>query len=139
VDSFTFIYLILHPTVRYVPYLVLNALWRIPAIGAINESKAQGIHKRMVRLQSLIKDDFLPYTDTTYTVSSGNCRIFLCATSSSPLMLTAGPVSKMASQQERAFCVLRLEVSRSVIAVQPEFSEQFEKVAPYKNNIFFLR
>jgi hypothetical protein len=26
-----------------------------------------------------------------------------------------GPVSKMASQQEKAFCVLRFEVSRSVI------------------------
>ena len=34
---------------------------------------------------------------------------------------TAGPVSKMASQQEKAFCVLRFEVSRSVITVQREF------------------
>ena len=30
----------------------------------------------------------------------------------------AGPVSNMASQQEKAFCVLRFEVSRSVITVQ---------------------
>jgi len=30
----------------------------------------------------------------------------------------AGPVSKMTSQQEKAFCVLRFEVSRSVITVQ---------------------
>ena len=29
----------------------------------------------------------------------------------------AGLVSKMASQQEKAFCVLRFEVSRSVITV----------------------
>jgi len=29
----------------------------------------------------------------------------------------AGSVSKMASQQEKAFCVLRFEVSRSVITV----------------------
>ena len=29
----------------------------------------------------------------------------------------AGPVSKMASQQENAFCVFRFEVSRSVITV----------------------
>jgi len=29
----------------------------------------------------------------------------------------AGPVSKMASQQKKAFCVLRFEVSRSVITV----------------------
>jgi hypothetical protein len=33
----------------------------------------------------------------------------------------AGPVSKMASQQEKAFCVLRFEVSRSVITVQRDF------------------
>ena len=37
------------------------------------------------------------------------------------LLLTAGPVSKMASQQEKAFCVLRFEVSRSVTTVQREF------------------
>ena len=34
---------------------------------------------------------------------------------------TAEPVYKMASQQEKAFCVLRFEVSRSVITVQREF------------------
>jgi hypothetical protein len=32
-----------------------------------------------------------------------------------------GPVFKMTSQQEKAFCVLRLELSRSVITVQREF------------------
>ena len=32
-----------------------------------------------------------------------------------------GPVYKMASQQEKAFCVLRFEVSRSVITVQRSF------------------
>jgi hypothetical protein len=35
-------------------------------------------------------------------------------------MGAAGPVSKMASQQEKAFCVLRFEVSRSVITLQRE-------------------
>ena len=50
-------------------------------------------------------------------------------------MLTAGPVSKMASQQEKAFCVLCFEVSRSVIAVQCEFRAQFRKDAPCRNNI----
>ena len=34
----------------------------------------------------------------------------------------AGSVYKMASQQEKAFCVLRFEVSRSVITVQREFN-----------------
>jgi hypothetical protein len=37
----------------------------------------------------------------------------------------AGAVSKMASQQEKAFCVLRFEVSRSVIKVQYEFCARF--------------
>jgi hypothetical protein len=36
-----------------------------------------------------------------------------------------GPVSKMASQQEKAFCVLRFVVSRSVITVQSEIRAQF--------------
>ena len=42
----------------------------------------------------------------------------------------AGPVSKMASQQGKAFCVLRFEVSRSVITVQREFRARFRKDAP---------
>jgi hypothetical protein len=37
------------------------------------------------------------------------------------------PVYKMASQQENAFCVLRFEVSRSVIAVQREFRARLKK------------
>jgi hypothetical protein len=37
----------------------------------------------------------------------------------------AGPVFKMASQQEKAFCVLGFEVSRSVIIVQREFCARF--------------
>ena len=63
---------------------------------------------------------FSPYTGKTYTVSSGNCPSFSCATRSSLARAycgAAGPVSKMASQQEKAFCVLRFEVSRSVITV----------------------
>ena len=41
----------------------------------------------------------------------------------------AGPVSKMASQQENALYVLRFEVSRSVITVQREFRTRFRKEA----------
>jgi len=47
----------------------------------------------------------------------------------------AGPVSKMASQQEKAFCVLRFEVSRSVITVQREYRAWLRKDAPCRNNI----
>jgi hypothetical protein len=50
-------------------------------------------------------------------------------------MLNAGPVSKMASQQEKAFCVLRFEASRSVITVQREFRALFRKDALSRNNI----
>jgi hypothetical protein len=39
----------------------------------------------------------------------------------------AEPVSKMASQQEKAFCVLRFEVSRSVITVLSEFRARRKK------------
>ena len=86
----------------------------------------QGIHKRMVAVWKVNKKFISRLnTGTTYTVSSGNCPSFLCATSSSLLMLTAGPDCKMASQQEKAFCVLRFELSRSVITVQREFRARF--------------
>jgi hypothetical protein len=49
--------------------------------------------------------------------------------------MAARPVSKMALQQEKAFCVLCFEVSRSVITVQREFRAWFKKDAPHKNNI----
>jgi hypothetical protein len=42
-------------------------------------------------------------------------------------MLTAGPVSNMVSQQEKAFCVLRFEVPRSVITMQHEFRAWLKK------------
>ena len=46
------------------------------------------------------------------------------------LLRGRGAVFKMASQQEKAFCVLRFEVSRSVITVQREFRARFRKGAP---------
>jgi hypothetical protein len=44
--------------------------------------------------------------------------------------LAAGPVSKMALQQEKAFCVLRFEVSRYVITEQRAFRARFKNDAP---------
>jgi hypothetical protein len=44
----------------------------------------------------------------------------------------AGPVSKIASQQEKAFCVLRFEVSRSVITLQREFVHSSELLIALK-------
>jgi hypothetical protein len=49
--------------------------------------------------------------------------------------VAAGSVSKMALQQEKAFCVLRFEVSRSVITLQREFRARFKRDAPHKTNI----
>jgi len=48
----------------------------------------------------------------------------------------AGPVFKMASQQGKAFCVLRFEVSKSVITVQREFRAGFRKDAPARNKMY---
>ena len=49
----------------------------------------------------------------------------------------AGSVYKMAPQQEKAFCVLRFEVSRSVITVQREFrAARFRKDAPCMVRLF---
>ena len=48
----------------------------------------------------------------------------------------AWSVSKMAPQQEKAFCVLRFEVSRSVITVQREFRVRFRKDAPCMVRLF---
>jgi hypothetical protein len=45
----------------------------------------------------------------------------------------AETVAKMASQKENAFYVLRFEVARSVITVQPEFRARFKKEAPHKD------
>jgi hypothetical protein len=83
----------------------------------------------MAQFEKLIKIYFSPYTGTKYTVGSGYCPSFSCATSSSLLTLTVGP------QQEKAFCVLRFEVSRSMIRVQREFRTRFKKDAPHKNDI----
>jgi hypothetical protein len=51
------------------------------------------------------------------------------------MLIATGPVSKMVPQQEKAFCVLRFEVFRSVITVQREFRARFKKDALLKNNV----
>ena len=52
------------------------------------------------------------------------------------LMRGRGAVSKMASQQEKALCVLHFEVSRSVITAQREFRARFRKDAPCMVRLF---
>ena len=81
-------------------------LWRGSSIHS--SAFIQGIQKRMVRFQKLTRN-FSPYTGTTYTVSSSNCPSFSYATSSSLLMLTAGPRGRFPrwrrSRKRRLRCV----------------------------------
>ena len=87
------------------------------------------MHKRMARFQKLTRNLFLALR--VHNVHRQQRQL------SKFLMLTAGPVSKMASQQENAFCVLRFEVSRSVIAVQQySCSARFRKDAPCMVRLF---
>jgi hypothetical protein len=62
-----------------------------------------------------------PSAATTVQVSYALPAVRFCG--------AAGPVSKMASQQEKAFRVHRFEVSRSVITAQREFRARFRKDA----------
>ena len=102
---------------------------------SVREERYTGCLQINVQFQKLI-NLFLPYTGKTYTVSSSNCPSFSCATSSSLARAycgAVGPVYKMASQQEKAFCVLRFEVCRSVITVQ---RARFRKDAPCMVRLF---
>jgi hypothetical protein len=75
----------------------------------------------MVRFQELIKNWFLTLHGHNLHYQQRKGSKFLMhyqMFTSHAHCGAAGPVSKMASQQEKAFCVLRFEVSRSVITVQ---------------------
>ena len=84
----------------------------------------QGIHKRMVQVQKLTRNLFLTLHGHNIHRQQRQLPKFLMRYqqfASHAYCGAAGPVSKMGSQQEKAFCVLRFEVSRSVITVQREF------------------
>jgi hypothetical protein len=85
----------------------------------------QGIHKRMVRSQMLTRNLFLNLRGYNVHRQQRQLSKFLMRYqqfASYAYWGAAGPVSKMASQHEKAFCVLRFKVSRSVIRVQREFT-----------------
>jgi hypothetical protein len=77
----------------------------------------QGIHKRMVRFQKLTRNLFLTlHGHNVVHRQQRQMYKFLMRYqqfASRAYCGATGPVSKMASQQEKAFCVLRFEVSRS--------------------------
>jgi hypothetical protein len=55
----------------------------VSGIGCTGHTQKNGAGSNVIKIY------FSPYTGTTYTVSSGSCPSFSCATSSSLLMLTA--------------------------------------------------
>ena len=80
----------------------------------------QCVYKRMVQFQKLTINLFLTLHGHNVhrqqrQLSKFRTRYQQFASHAS--CVAAGPVSKMASQQEKAFCVLRFEVSRSAITV----------------------
>ena len=96
----------------------------------------QDIHKRMMRFQKLTSNLFLTLHGHNVHRQQQQLSKFLMRYqqfASHAYCGAAGPVSKMASQQGKAFCVLRFEVSRSVIAVQREFRARFRKDARMRN------
>ena len=100
----------------------------------------QGIHKRMVRFQKLTRNLFLTLRGHNVHRQQRQLFKFLMIYqqfASLACCVAAGPVSKMASQQEKAFCVLRFEVSRSVITVQQySCSARYRKDAPCMMQLF---
>ena len=74
----------------------------------------QGIHKRMVRFQKLTRNLFLTLNGHNVHRQQRQLSKFRMRNqqfASHAYCGAAGPVSKMASQQGNAFCVLRFEVS----------------------------
>jgi len=93
----------------------------------------QGIHKTMARFQKLTRNLSLTLDGHNVHRQQRQLSKFLMRYqqfASHAYCGAEGPDSKMASQQEKTFCVLRFEVSRSVITVRREFRVRFRKDAP---------
>ena len=78
----------------------------------------QGIHKRMVRFQKLTRN--LTLHQHNVHLQQRQLSKFLKRYqqfASHAYCGAVGPISKMASQQEKAFCEFRFEASRYVITV----------------------
>jgi hypothetical protein len=99
--------------------------------GFFSHVAVQSIHKRMVQFQKLTRNLFLTLHGHNVHRQQRQLSKFLMRYqqfASHAYCRAAGPVSKIVSQQEKTFCVLRFEVSRSVITVQLEF---FARVPVY--------
>jgi hypothetical protein len=106
--------------------------------GSIYPRSIQGVHKRMVQFQKLTRNVFLilhGHNLHRQQLQLSKFRMRYQQFASHAYCGAAGQVSKIASQQEKALCVLRFEVSRSVITVKREFRARLRKDAPHRNNI----
>jgi hypothetical protein len=93
------------------------------------------VHKRIVQL---IKTSFLAILGHNTHCQQQKLSKFLMRYQqfvSHAYCGATGPMSKMASQQEKAFCVIRFEVSTSAVTVQREFRARFNNDAPHKNEV----
>ena len=97
----------------------------------------QGVYKRMEQFRKLTRNLFLTLHGQNLHRQQRQLSKFLMRYqqfASHAYCGAAEPVSKMASQQENAFCVLHFEVFRSVITVQ--CSARFRKDAPCTERFF---
>jgi hypothetical protein len=100
----------------------------------------QDIHKRMVQFPKLITNVFLTlHGHNVHCQQRGLSTFFVRYQqfASHAYCRAAGPAPKVASQQEKASCVLRYEVFRFVIIVQSEFRSRFKKTH-HKRKMSFL-
>ena len=112
--------------------LVNSSVSRYDFLLRSREGVILGIHKRTVQFQ-LTRNLFLTLHGHNVRRQQQQLSKFLMRYqqfATEAYYGAAGPNSKMESQQEEAFCVLRFEVSRSVITVQREFRARFRKDAP---------
>jgi len=111
--------------------LVNSSVSRYDFLLRSREGVILGIHKRTVQFQ-LTRNLFLTLHGHNVRRQQQQLSKFLMRYqqfATDAYYGAAGPNSKMESQQEEAFCVLRFEVSRSVITVQREFRARFRKDA----------
>jgi hypothetical protein len=90
----------------------------------------QGIYKKNGEISNVIKNLFLTLHGHKIHCQQQELSKFLMRYqqfASHAYCGAVGAVSKMALQQEKIFCVLRFEVSRSVITVQRQFRARFKK------------
>jgi hypothetical protein len=104
---------------------------QLPALSHTHTHTHTHTHARardMVRFQNLLKTLFLTLQGYNIHRQHRELSKFLMEFVSHAYCEATRPGSKMASQQEKAFCVLRFDVSRSVITVQREFRTRFKNV-----------